>query len=99
MEGGVGGGRGEAVSCTLRLVVSCAAAALRQGLDTTITEYGGNLSMGERQLLCLARVLLQPAAYVRLREVVALGLVVLASRFRLVWLCKDGCAVFPRHPF
>ena len=34
-----------------------------QGLGGAITEFGSNLSMGEKQLLCLERVLLQRARY------------------------------------
>ena len=33
-------------------------ARLPQGYDTVITEAGGNLSQGQKQLLCIARVML-----------------------------------------
>ena len=35
---------------------------LPEGYDTMITEDGGNLSQGQKQLLCIARVMLCTAA-------------------------------------
>ena len=36
---------------------------LPEGYDTVITENGGNLSQGQKQLLCIARVMLMDSTH------------------------------------
>ena len=41
------------------------------GLDASVEEKGSNFSMGQRQLLCLARTILSPAKIVCIDEATA----------------------------
>ena len=41
------------------------------GLDASVEEKGSNFSMGQRQLLCLARTVLSPAKIVCIDEATA----------------------------
>ena len=55
----------------LLLVVICASSGLQQGLETEVGEEGHGISMGQRQLVALARVVLQDPAILILDEATA----------------------------
>ena len=51
-----------------------AAVSAAGGLDASMAEAGNNLSVGQRQLLCLARLALQRAHHAHCSEVTCLTL-------------------------
>lgn len=73
--------------------------ALPEGLDTPLTEYGGNLSGGQKQRLTLARAMLSQAPYLILDEPIAAMDALATAEFlqTIRAAAKDRCVILISH--
>lgn len=73
--------------------------ALPEGLDTPLTEYGGNLSGGQKQRLALARAMLSQAPYLILDEPIAAMDALATAEFlqTIRAAAKDRCVILISH--